>query len=122
VDVSKFANVDLFRWRLSYVLPGSCHGSFQTSHLVQVPVCPRLTQNNTPAQGHEISENLPEFSFYLTNRVITAAMIPMAVRFSHLSPGKRIRPMIDILLVGTTMLVLAVLLMVFPPPTATSSH
>ena len=68
------------------------------------------------------AKTLPRFYPTKTNRVITAAMIPMAVRFSHLSPGKRIRPMIDILLVGTTMLVLAVLLMVFPPPTATSSH
>ena len=68
------------------------------------------------------SENLREFSFHLTNRVITAAMIPMAARFNHLSPGKRVRPMIDILLLSTTVFVVAVVLMVFPPPAATPSY
>jgi hypothetical protein len=58
----------------------------------------------------------------LTNRVITAAMTPMAARFNHPSPEKRGRPMIDILLLSTTVFVVTVVLMVFPSPTATSSH
>ena len=49
-------------------------------------------------------------------------MIPMAAKFDRLSPWKKGRPMIDILLISTTVFVFAVVLMVFPPPTATSSH
>jgi hypothetical protein len=49
-------------------------------------------------------------------------MILIAARFNRLSPWKKGRPMIDILLISTTVFVVAVVLMVFSPPTATSSH
>jgi hypothetical protein len=65
---------------------------------------------------------LPRFYPTKTNRVITAAMIPMAGSFDRLSPWKKGRPMIDILLVSTTVFVVAVVLMVFRPPTATHSQ
>jgi hypothetical protein len=70
----------------------------------------------------EARKNLLDFPSHLTNRVSTAAMIPMAAKFNRLSPWKKGRPMIDILLLSTTVFVVAVVLMVFPPPTATSSH
>jgi hypothetical protein len=74
------------------------------------------------SQNCKIAENFLDFSSYLTNRVITAAMIPVAAKFNRLSPWKKGRPMIDILLLSTTVFVVAVVLMVFPLPTATSSH
>jgi hypothetical protein len=49
-------------------------------------------------------------------------MIPMAAKLNRLSPWKKGCPMIDILLLSTTAFVVAVVLMVFPPPTATSSY
>jgi hypothetical protein len=64
---------------------------------------------------------LPRFYPAKTNRVITAAMIPMAAKFNRLSPWKKGRPMIDILLLSTTVFVVAVVMMVFPPTTATSN-
>jgi hypothetical protein len=65
---------------------------------------------------------LPRFYPTKTNRVSTAAMILIAAKFNRLSPWKKGRPMINILLLSTTAFVVAVVLMVFPPPTATSSH
>ncbi len=73
-------------------------------------------------QNHGIPENLLVFSCHLTNRVSTAAMIPMAAKFNRLSPWKKGRPMIDILLLCTTAFVATVVLLVFPPPTANASY
>ena len=83
--------------------------------------CPHRYLRSCP-QNHGIPKNLLDFSSYWTNRVSTTAMIPLAARFNRLSPWKKGHPMIDILLIGTTVFVFAVVLMIFPPPTATSSH